>query len=75
VVGGVLGNLAVGYVSVGNLQFITAASAIEGDSPALESSRIDSLVQLLRAFNFKQIANDHSIDIDSGYARAICPGV
>ena len=78
IVGATLGNLAVGYASVGRLQFIASGAAPgvtpRDDSPALEQARIDSLVARLRAFDFKSVKNDHAIDPGSGYADCVCPG-
>jgi Lipase (class 3) len=78
IVGAELGNLAAGYESVGRLQFIPSgagqATPLQDDSPALTQARIDSLIALLRRFDFQAIIEDHNIAPGSGYASALCPG-
>jgi hypothetical protein len=78
IIGGQLGDMQAGYVSVGTLQYIPARAAPGAmpvaDSPTLEADRIRSLIGLLETFQFETIKDDHAIDPTSGYANAVCPG-
>ena len=74
-VDGLLRDLAVGYVSVGRLQFIDTKGVVHDDFAGLEVRRLEHLAELMLTLQFQLIADDHSISYGSGYAQAIGPGV
>lgn len=73
---GRLAQMQFDYVSAGDLFFINWSGQIVQDTgnPMLRFERFMHLAALIAEFKFAQIASDHSIDLGSGYATAICPG-
>ncbi len=68
--------MSYNYVSAGDLFFINWTGQIVQDTgnPLLRFERFMHLATLIAEFKFAQIAGDHSINLGSGYATAICPG-
>lgn len=75
IIGMAFANGTLGYESVGTLKYIDRNGAIQGESPALETSRRNSLLARIQAFDFSQIAKDHGLELGGGYAGTVCPGV
>ena len=67
--------LPQGYASVGELHYIDKSGQFVSDSPIMEIKRVAALVEQMMQFKFDVIAKDHSIDKNSGYAQALCPGI
>ena len=63
-----LQELNSGYVSAGELHFIDWSGNLVAESPVLRFERFTHLANLMVALGFKTIADDHSIDVGSGYA-------
>jgi hypothetical protein len=63
--------LTPGFVPVGDLMFIDWSNTIVPDSPVLRFHRFAHLAELMATLGYRTIIDDHSIDVNSGYDRAI----